>query len=158
DGATTDAFGMGAYKLTAQFGGFAAPPVITADRFEINDTATTATNFGTLGSVSQTGLTFHTSTDVDYYTFTAANRGTYVVSVVPTQGTGALGVTVLGPNQAVLTSAQSTGGGVTLTVSLGAGQQVYVKAQSPTGSLFVYNLTAAPSGGSSATTRSRKKL
>src|SRR5439155_5581909 len=158
DGATTDAFGMGAYKLTAQFGGFAAPPVITADRFEINDTATTATNFGTLGSISQTGLTFHTSTDVDYYTFTAANRGTYVVSVVPTQGTGALGLTVLGPKQAVLASGQSTGGGVTLTVSLGAGQQVYVKAQSPTGSLFVYNLTAAPSGGSSATTRSGKKL
>src|SRR5262245_20737812 len=126
NGATTDAFGMGAYKLTAQFVGFTAPPAITADGFEINDTAATATNLGTLGSVSQSGLTLHTSTDVDYYTFTAASRGTYVVSVVPTQGSGVIGLTVVGAKQAVLASGQSTDRGVTLTVNLAAGQQIYV--------------------------------
>src|SRR5262249_46015363 len=66
-GATTDAFGMGAYKLTAQFGGFPPPPTIPPDRYEPNDTVATATDFGSVKSVSQTGLTLHSPTDVDNY-------------------------------------------------------------------------------------------
>jgi hypothetical protein len=149
-GATTDAFGMGAYKLTAQFGGFTPPPAPTIgpDRFEPNDTAATATNFGTVSSVSQTGLTLNTASDVDYYTFTAAAKGTYTVSITPTQGSGTLGLSVLNAQQTVLASGQSQTG-VTLSVSLASGQQYYVKVLSPTGSLLVYNLSVAKAGGSS---------
>jgi Matrixin len=146
-GATTDVFGMGAYRLSAQFGGITPPPPPGPDRFEVNNTAATATNFGTVSSVSQTALTFHTAGDVDYYTAAAANKGTYTVSVTPTQGSGTLSLVVLNAQQAVLASGQSQTGGVTLSVILVSGQQYYVKASSPTGNLFIYTLSIVKSGG-----------
>jgi hypothetical protein len=149
-GATTDVFGMGAYKLTAQFGGITAPS-ISPDRFETNNTTATATQFGTVSSVSQTGLTLHVSTDVDYYTFTAATKGTFTVSITPTQGSGSLSLSVLNAQQTVLASGQSQTGGVTLSVSLTSGQQYYVKVLSPTGGLFTYNLSLAKAGVTSTT-------
>jgi hypothetical protein len=150
-GATSDVFGMGAYKLTAQFGGFPPPPTIGPDKFEPNNTVATATNLGKVSSVSQTGLTLDTSGDVDYYTFTAASKGTVTVSVTPTQGSGTLSLTVLNAQQTVLASGQSQTGGVTLTVSLASGQQYYVKVSSPTGSLFVYSLSIGQASGGAAT-------
>ncbi|HKB38059.1 MAG TPA: matrixin family metalloprotease, partial [Gemmataceae bacterium] len=142
-GATTDVFGMGAYKLTAQFGGFTPPPPPSPDRFEMNNTVTTATNFGTVSSVSQTDLTLHNSTDVDYYTFTAANKGTFTVSITPSQGGGNLSLAVLNAQQTALASGQSSTGGVTLSLSLATGQQYYLKVSSPTGSLLTYGLSVA---------------
>jgi hypothetical protein len=146
-GATTDVFGMGAYRLTAQFGGF-TPPTIGPDQFEPNNTAASAKNFGTVTSVSQTGLTLHTTTDVDYYTATAGSKTTYTMTISPTQGSGILSLTVLNASQTVLASAQSQTGGVTLSVSLSSGQQFYVKVSSPSGGLFVYNLSIAKAGAS----------
>src|SRR5262249_13645035 len=140
-GATTDAFGMGAYKLTAQFGGLPPPPAISPDRFETNDTAATATNLGKVSSISQTGLTPHAAGDVDYYTFVAGGKGTFTVSITPTQGGGTLSLTVLNASQAVLASGQSPTGGVTLSVSLASGTRYYLKVGSPTGSLLAYNLS-----------------
>jgi hypothetical protein len=147
-GATADAFGMGAYKLSAQFGGF-TPPTIGPDAFEPNNTVSTATNFGKLSSKSQTSLTLHTSTDVDYYTFVAASKGTYAVSITPTQGSGTLSLTVLNAQQAVLATGQSQTGGVTVSASLASGARYYIKVSSPTGSLFAYTLTigTASAGG-----------
>jgi hypothetical protein len=147
-GATTDVFGMGAYRLTAQFGGLTPPPAPTVgpDRFEPNNTAATATNFGAVSSVSQTGLTLNTSSDVDYYTFTAGAKGTFTVSITPTQGSGTLGLSVLNAQQTVLANGQSQTG-VTLSVSLASGQQYYVKVLSPAGSSLVYNLSVAKAGG-----------
>jgi hypothetical protein len=147
-GATTDVFGMGAYRLSVQFGGFNPPPPPGPDRFEPNNTAATATNFGTVSTVSQTGLTLNTASDVDYYTATNASKGTFIVSVTPTQASGTLNLVVLNAQQAVLASGQSQTGGVTLSVSLGSGQQYFVKVFSSTGSLFTYNLSVAKSGGS----------
>jgi hypothetical protein len=146
-GATTDVFGMGAYKLSAQFGGFTAP-TIGPDQFEPNNTAASAANFGTVTSVSRIGLTLHTSTDVDYYTAVAGNKATYTVTVNPTQGSGMLSLAVLNAQQTVLASSQSQTGAVTLSVSLAAGQQYYVKVYSPSGGLFVYNLSIAKAGAS----------
>jgi hypothetical protein len=141
-GATTDVFGMGAYKLSAQFGGLTAP-TIGPDSFEPNNTVASATNFGTVTSVSQTALTLNTSADVDYYTATAGSKATYTVTITPTQGSGMLGLTVLNAQQAVLASGQSQTGGVTLSLSLASGQQYYVKVVSPTGSVFKYSLSIA---------------
>jgi hypothetical protein len=144
-GATTDVFGMGAYKLSAQFGGLTAP-TIGPDSFEPNNTVASATNFGTVTSVSQTALTLNTSADVDYYTATAGSKSTYTVTITPTQGSGMLGLTVLNAQQAVLASGQSQTGGVTLSLSLASGQQYYVKVVSPTGSVFRYSLSIAKAG------------
>jgi hypothetical protein len=145
-GATTDVFGMGAYKLTAQFGGFTPPPPPAPDRFEVNDTVATATRFGTVSSLSQAGLTLHTSTDVDYFTFTAATKGTFTVSITPSQGGGNLSLAVLNAQQTALASGQSSTGGVTLSLSMATGQQYYLKVSSPTGSLFTYGLSMAKAG------------
>jgi hypothetical protein len=146
-GATTDAFGMGAYKLTAQFGGIPPPPAIGPDKFDPNNTAAAAANLGKVSSVSLTGLTLDTPTNVDYYTFTAASKGTFTVSISPTQGSGILSLTVLNSSQTVLASGQSQTGGVTLSVNLASGQQCYIKVCSPSGSLVVYSLTLASSSG-----------
>jgi hypothetical protein len=147
DGGTTDVFGMGAYRLTAQFGGFTPPPPPAPDRFETNDTAATATNLGTVSSVSQTGLDFHVSTDVDCFRFAPANKGTFTVSVTPSPGSGLLSVTVFNAQQTALASGQSSTGAVTLAVSLASGQQYCVRVWSPTGTLFTYNLNMAKAGG-----------
>jgi hypothetical protein len=128
-----------------------APPVgVSPDRYESNDTLATATNFGKTSSVSQTGLTLHTASDVDYYTFTPSKNGTYTVSVTPTQGSGTLGLTVLDAQRNVVASGQSSTGGVTLTASLTSGKAYYVQVWSPSGSLMTYTLTIAKSGGGSA--------
>jgi hypothetical protein len=150
-GATTDVFGMGAYKLSAQFGGF-TPPTIAPDAFEPNNTASSATNLGKVSSLSHTGLTLSSSTDVDYYTFVAASRGTFAVSVTPTQGSGMLSLTVLSAQQTVLASGQSQTGGVTLSLSLASGVQYYVEVSSPSGSLFAYNLSIGAASGGGGTT------
>jgi hypothetical protein len=151
EGATSDVFGMGAYQLNVQFGGVTQPPPpppsITADRYELNDTPATATNFGRTNSISQTNLTLHTTTDVDYYTFSPTKSGNYTVTVSPTQGTGTLSLTVLNAQQTVIASGQSSTGGVALTVNLTSGQQYFLKVVSPNGSLFVYSLNMATAPG-----------
>jgi hypothetical protein len=156
-GATTDVFGMGAYKLNIQFGGITVPAGPGPDRFEPNDTFATATQFGTLTSLSQTNLTLHTSTDVDYYTFKAGSKGTYTVSITPASGSGTLALTVYNAQQTALATGQSSSGGDSLSVTLTVGQQVYIKVWSPTGSLFTYNLSVGKSGGG-ATGASGKHL
>jgi len=141
--------------LNVQFGGFTQtqggtlPPSgpIAPDGFEPNNAVSTATNFGTVSSLSRTGATLHNAADVDYYKFVAANKGVFTVSISPTQGSGTLSLSVLNAKQTVLASGQSQTGGVTLSVSLASGQPYYVKVLSPTGSVFTYNLNIAKSGG-----------
>src|SRR5207245_1092259 len=91
-----------------------------------------ASTYGHVATVSLTGLTLHTATDVDYYSFTAASKGTFTVTVTPSQGSGTLSLAALNSQQSVLASGQSQTGGVTLSVSLASGQQYYVKVSSPT--------------------------
>lgn len=152
DGATSDVFGMGAFQLDVQFGGVTQPPPppppsITADRYEVNDSPATATNFGKASNIGQTGLTLHTATDVDYYTFSPTKSATYTLSIAPTQGNGTLDLTVLNAQQSMIASGQSSTGGVSVTANLTAGQSYFVKVSSSSGSLFVYNLSVAKSTG-----------
>jgi hypothetical protein len=145
-GATNDSFGMGAYQLSAQFGGFTPPP-IGPDAFEPNNTVGSATNFGKISTLSQTALTLSSTTDVDYYSFVAVGKGTYTVSITPTQGSGVLGLTVLSAQQTVLASGQSQTGGVSLSVSVTSGTQYFIKVSSPSASQFAYNLSIGSAGG-----------
>src|SRR5262249_19388651 len=50
-----------------------------ADPLEVNDTAATATKYGSTDSVNQTGLTLNTAVDQDYFRFTPARKGTFKV-------------------------------------------------------------------------------
>src|SRR5262249_8578199 len=123
---------------------------IGPDRYEVNDTSATATNFGNTNTVNQSSLTLHTAADVDYYTFTPNKNGNFKVTVTPTQGSGTLSLTVLNAQQAVVGSGQSQTGPVTLTASLSAGKPYTIKVLSPSGGLFVYNLTVSKANGGGA--------
>jgi hypothetical protein len=106
-GATNDVFAVGAYQLALSFQGISvaaptanvqvvAPPsapitnaapttgaqvnVVPPDRFESNDTAKTATRLGIVNQIRVSGLSLHTATDVDFYTFRAARSGTFTVT------------------------------------------------------------------------------
>ena len=60
---------------------------IALDRFDLlanggpNNTVATATNLGELGVQTQSGLTMHADSDVDYFKFTAASTGNYGVEL-----------------------------------------------------------------------------
>lgn len=123
-----------------------APVVLSPDRYESNDTAASATNLGKVSSVNQGSLTLHTATDVDFYTFTVAKKGTYRLTITPSQGSGLLNLAAFNSQQTVLTSGQFQNGSVALTLTLNAGQPYYLKATSGTGSLLAYSLTVAKTG------------
>jgi hypothetical protein len=67
---------------------------IGPDPFDPNSTMATAANLGKVSSISQTDLTLDTPTNVDYFSFVAASKGTFAVSATPTQGSGTLGLSV----------------------------------------------------------------
>jgi hypothetical protein len=117
------------------------------DRYEVNDSVATATNFGKTNTVSQTALTLHTAADGDYFTFVPVKSGTFTLTVTPTQGSGTLALTVLNDQQTVVASGQSQAGGVTLTASLSGSRSYYVKVWSPSGNVFRYDLSIAKSSG-----------
>jgi hypothetical protein len=121
---------------------------IGPDQFDPNNTLATAHSFGTVSSLSQTGLTLDTPTNVDYFKVVAASKTTYTVSATPTQGSGTLGLTVYNASGTQLATGELANAIVTLSVSLSSGQRYYIKVWSPTSSLLAYSLgLAAASGG-----------
>ncbi|WZO96002.1 matrixin family metalloprotease [Isosphaeraceae bacterium EP7] len=52
---------------------------IAADRFEANNTSRVATRLGIVNRISVGGLSLHTPSDVDFYTFRAAKSGAFSV-------------------------------------------------------------------------------
>lgn len=149
DGSTDDVFGLGAYQLRVQFGGSSPPPPAPPqpDSSEPNDTAAAATALGTITRASAPGRTLHSSMDVDFYSFVAASKGTYVLSLSFGTGAGTLSAAVLSAQQSVLASGQSQAGTLTLSVRLSAGRLYYVRVSSPSGDLLTYDLSLAKSGG-----------
>jgi hypothetical protein len=127
------------------------PDVIGPDRFEINDTVMTATNFGTTNGLSESNLTLHTTTDIDYYSFTPRRKGTFQVTVTVPQGSGTVNLMVLDAQQNVLGSSQSLFGSVSLTLNMTSGTPYYVKVNSATGDMLAYGLDVTKSGGSGKT-------
>jgi hypothetical protein len=144
-------FSVGAYKLTVQFGGIsgATPPPL--DNYDPNSSAASAANLGTLGSTTVNSLTISSSTEVDYFSFTAGASGTYSFATSFSQvgGTGgSLSTSVLTSAQSSLAIATSTSSSESLSVSLTSGQTYYIKVWSATGNWFDYSFTVtAPSTG-----------
>jgi hypothetical protein len=154
DGATSDVFGMGAYQLQAQFGGSfddpPPPPALPPDSAEVNDTMGSAYDFGTISGASRTGLTLHTASDMDYFSFVPRKSGTYNVSITFTHASGNLDLTVYNAAGTVLGSSTSSSSNELVSLSLSAGQRYYVKVHSPAGATDSYDLSIvkpATSGG-----------
>src|SRR5262249_1429524 len=149
-GATSDVFGMGAYKLSAQFGGSLPSPTpspspspspspLLPDAYEVNNSPATASNLGKLSSFHLTALTLNSSQNVDYYKFSATVSGTFKLSSSFTQAGatgGSLSLSLLNSAQAPLAASQAQLGSEVLSVTLTSGQTYYIMVASPSASLF----------------------
>src|SRR5262249_4883542 len=83
---------------------------IGPDRYELNNTAAAATNFGRGNGVNQSTLSLDTASDVDYYAFTPNKKANYTVTVALTQGTDTTCVVLLDARQNVVPNGQSSPG------------------------------------------------
>src|SRR5262249_12008090 len=125
------------------------PPPSSApnpDQFEANDTTASATKLGTTNSWSQTGLTIHSTSDVDYYTFVAKSSGPFKVSLTLAQANSTLDVAVYDAQQRLLGSGASLTGNEAVSFSAVSGQSYFVKVFSPDGATNTYNLSVAKVG------------
>ncbi|HEX8912691.1 MAG TPA: SdrD B-like domain-containing protein [Humisphaera sp.] len=108
-------------------GGIDPGDVIPPDAYEANESFTAAKYIGTLGETTVAG-TVHSSTDVDYYLFTAATTGTVVVSLDFAGSEGNLDLAAYNAGRALVAqSVTTTGGHEALAVSVTAGQAYYLK-------------------------------
>ncbi len=158
DGATSDAFGMGAYSLQISFGGTGTPPPSSPspDRFESNNTLQTATNLGKINSVTQTGLNLDSSTDVDYFKFVARSSANYQITVLYTYAQGNIDLAVYNSSGTLISSSTTQTDNESVTVGLVAGQQYYVKVFSSTGAENTYDLGIAKLGSGGTGTKGGK--
>jgi hypothetical protein len=151
DGATTDAFGMGAYRLDVDFGvpdgggdpePPAEPPAIAADRFESNDTLLTATELGQLNNRTETGLTLHTATDVDTFHFSARKAGDFNITT-SFAAAADYEITIYDASMNLLS--QTSGSSAQVTLS--RGEDALVQVRSLAAETDVYDLLIERVGG-----------
>lgn len=158
DGATTDEFGMGAYRLDVDFGGSSAggdgggdggdadpeptPDGPAADPYESNDSLLASTSLGVFNNYTVADATLHTEDDVDFYSFSVRKSGTYEVSA-QSDGGAALALSVFDASGDVVATAADG----TLSLSLSSGVELGVSVQSPSGATEVYDLAFTKLGG-----------
>lgn len=123
------------------------PPTLAADRFETNDTASAAKNLGKFNTTSQTALTIHSATDVDWFTFTVNSSASFTVSISFTQAAGNLDLYVYNTQQQMMAAGTSVTANDAVTISLAGGKLYYVKVVSPDGGVNTYDLAVTRSGG-----------
>jgi len=147
DGATPDEFGMGAYELNIEFGGNISSttlPATTGDRFESNDSISSATRFGQIISRQEADLTL-TDADKDVFHFSADKAGEYHISASSHDG---LQLTLrLFDNRGRLLSTTSSS---EVTVSLTRGQKRYIEVSGSDATTYdfsVERVTAISGGG-----------
>jgi Fibronectin type III domain/Bacterial pre-peptidase C-terminal domain len=139
-----NAVGDSAWSNTAQATTPAVPPPsLNPDRFEVNNAFATAKGLGKLNSTSQTGLTVHSASDVDYLSFTAKSGGTFNVSIRFTNVTGNLDLYVYDARQRLLASGTSTADNETVSISCLSAKKYYVRVVSPDGGMNSYDLVIA---------------
>lgn len=117
DGATNDD-----YTLT-----FDGPGGPAGDRFEDNNSAATATNFGQLGNRTETDLSIHLPNDDDYYRFTAAGTGTLTADLTFLHAAGDLDFELLDAGQASIAQGISSGDNEQLSFEIDAGETYYLR-------------------------------
>lgn len=109
--------------------------VLLPDRFETNDTFATATNLGTVASHTESGLSIHSASDVDYFKFTPDATGPVTISTKGNLFLGDLSLFVYDSTQTQIAMDDGTSGAPTdltdtRTVTLAsatAGQTYYIE-------------------------------
>jgi len=103
-------------------------PDLPPDRFEANDTFTTAMNLGAAGDRSYPDLNIHAPGNDDYYRLTTARAGDLTITLNFTHAFGDVDMQLLDSAGAVLTSSAGTGNSETVTrTGVTAGQVYYVR-------------------------------
>ena len=100
---------------------------VAADRFEPNDSFDAATNLGTLGDRTETGLTIHAANNFDYFKFTAAATGAFSARFDFDQAQGDIDVFLLDSDRLLLDTSATTGTPERLDANLTAGRTYFIK-------------------------------
>ncbi len=109
------------------------PEPDVADRFETNDSFDTATKLGKVNNVNEDGLTFHTVTDTDFYTFTSRKNNKFTFTAT----------------NADIILYNSERNVVDTEISLVAGDQYYISVSSSDDSVAFYDLSISKEKGKS---------
>lgn len=121
-----------------------ATGTVPADAYETNETQGTAKLLGYLGSSSSfAGLTFHTTTDKDWYSFFVNAEGTYTIKSPVAAGMSAPSLTFydVSANNPRTINATVVNGVATITVSLRDKVRYYLQDRMSNGQKGGYQLT-----------------
>ncbi|MEX2140126.1 MAG: S8 family serine peptidase [Pirellulales bacterium] len=97
------------------------------DRFEPNDSFSTATDLGALGSRTEANLSIHFSSNDDYYRFTPEITGLVTANVLFSHDDGDLDVDFYDANRTLLRSSASTDDRERIVSLVTAGQTYYLQ-------------------------------
>jgi subtilisin-like proprotein convertase family protein len=98
-----------------------------ADRFEANDTFTTATDLGPIGNRNEPSLSIHAPGNEDYYRFTAATSGVLIADVLFRHAAGDLDAVLYSANRNWLRSSTSANDDEQISWGVTAGQTYYLR-------------------------------
>ena len=130
------------YDLSIAAGGDGGGGGLLPDRFEENDSSTNATNLGTLGSLSETGLTIDKPNDDDYLGFVAGESGPYTIELSFSHADGDLDLALYEQSGALIDSSLSTTDNESVTATLVAGR-IYGVLVTGLGNTNTYDLAIA---------------
>ena len=122
-------------------------PGLQPDRFETNDSLATATDFGVINGKSEMGLTIHSSSDHDFFSFVARKRGTFQIATQFAHADGDLDLTVYDASGNVLASSTTSNDDESVSLSLSGRQRYYVEVHSPAGDTNSYDFSITKGGG-----------
>jgi hypothetical protein len=105
----------------------AAAAAAVPDRFEPNDSYAAATDLGTLGDRTETGLSIHAADNYDYYQFKAAASGALSVTFNFDQSQGDIDVFLLDTDRLLMDSSATTASPERLDVNVAAGKTYFIK-------------------------------
>ncbi|MCA9194732.1 MAG: hypothetical protein KDB03_23335, partial [Planctomycetales bacterium] len=107
------------------------PTLIPPDVYEINDTLATAKEL-TGANQTLSGLTLHSSSDVDYFHFVSPGTGTTSILLTSSAANGAIRVNLLNQAGAVIATSNLASGKANITSSLLRSNGYYLQILSPT--------------------------
>ena len=137
--------------------------LMSADRFEPNDSYEAATNLGTLGDRTESGLSIHAANNNDYFQFKAAASGSVTITATFEQAQGDLDVFLLNNDRVIIGRSATTGSPERFTSSVTAGATYFIKvlgyagATQPSYSLAV-DAPNAPAGDTDDQTAEARSL
>jgi len=110
------------------------------DRLEVNDAFPQATDFGTIGSISETGLSIHNNSDVDFYRFTAQDTTHMQIDLTFAHADGNLDVIVYDSNQQEIARSETINDDESFRVDVEQGELYFVEVMGTDGGTGDYDL------------------